>query len=211
MYRSSILLILIYNLGFGQKTEKFSDWKNTVKPNLYKIDVTQNNKVKEAIVTFDLFKKAKNKWIRIQNLSFKKQAQSSLSVTTDEDLNNDGYNDLKISYAQAGRGSNSSEKLFIFNPKLYSFIEIVNSQEYPNLHYNQKRDCINSFSFYGGNSTYFLRMDKNKLKTFARLDYYNDTVTSYHIKNGQDILLKKIPYKTEDAAVFFSDFDPIEE
>ena len=50
-------------------------------------------------------------------------------VTTDEDLNNDGYNDLKISYAQAMRGANEIEKLFVLIQK-QKLTEIINSQEY---------------------------------------------------------------------------------
>ena len=211
MNKVIFLFCIICNFCFSQKNEYFSDSKNTIKPKKYKINISQINNKNESIVNFELFRKSGAKWIKIQTGNFKKQANFSLNVTTDEDLNNDGYNDLKISYAQAARGANEIEILFIFNPKTQELIEIINSQDYPNLHYNSKRNCINSYMFYGGNSTYFLNIKENKLDSFARVEFYNDTVYSYKIKNGKEILLKKKEYKSDEGAVFFSNFEPIEE
>ena len=208
MYR--ILFLLIFNIYFGQKNEYFSDSKTVIKANQYKIEITQNNKSKKPIVYFNLYRKSSNKWLKIQSGNFMKEL-NNLYVTTDEDVNNDGYNDVKISFAQAARGANEIEKLFIFNPKLQKLIEIVNSQEYPNLHYNSKRNCINSYMFSGSNTTLFFNLRNNKLENFARVEFYNDSVYSYKIRNNQEILLKKKAYQSSDAATFFSDFDPITE
>ncbi|MDE5481865.1 hypothetical protein KRE28_08550 [Elizabethkingia meningoseptica] len=65
--------------------------------------------------------------------------------------------------------------------------------------------------FYGGNTTLFLRIHKNKLEEFGKVEFSNDSIYSYKIKNGREILLIKKPYQSDDAAVFFSNFDPIEE
>lgn len=198
-------------IGLSQNTEHFSDSKTVIKPNRYKLNVSQKNNKDESIVSYELFKKTREKWTKLQTGNFKKQANFGLYVSTDEDLNNDGYNDVKISFAPAGRGANEINKLLIFNPKTQKLIEIVNSQDYPNLHYNAKRNCVNSYSFSGGNSTYFLKINNNRLQEFARVEFYNDSVSSYKIKNKEEILLKKKPYESSDAAVFFSDYDPIEE
>lgn len=205
------ILLFISGFSFGQKTEFFSDSKTVIKPGKYKINITQRNNKTKSVVNFDLFRKSGNKWSKIQNGSFKKPSDLPLSVTTDEDLNNDGYNDLKIFYAQAARGANEIEKLLIFNPKTQKLVEIINSQEYPNLHYNAKRNCITSYMFYGGNATYFLHIKQNRLEGFGKVEFSNDSIYSYRIKNKQEVLLKKQAYKSNDGAVFFSNFDPVEE
>ncbi|WP_411898044.1 XAC2610-related protein [Elizabethkingia occulta] len=205
------ILLFISGFSFGQKTEYFSDSKTLIKPGKYKINITQKNNKNKSVVSFDLYRKSGNKWSKIQNGSFEKQADFSLSVTTDEDLNNDGYNDLKISYAQAARGANEIEKLLIFSPKTQKLTEIINSQQYPNLHYNAKRNCITSYMFYGGNATYFLHLKQNKLEGFGKVEFSNDSIYSYKIRNKQEFLLKKQAYKSNDGAVFFSNFDPVEE
>ena len=210
---NKILLIfcLIFNFCYSQKKEYFFDSKSISKTNKYKIKISQKNSRNESIVNYELFKKLANKWTKIQKGNFKKQTDIGLFVTVDEDLNNDGYNDLKISYAQAARGANEIEKLFIFNPLTQRLVEIINSQNYPNLHYNKKRNCINSYTFYSGNSTYFLNIKENRLENFARVDFYNDSVYSYKIKNGKETLLEKREYKSNDEGIFFSNFEPIEE
>ena len=211
MKKILFLCCFISQICLSQNTEHFSDSKTVIKPNRYKLNVSQKNNKDESIVSYELFKKTGEKWTKLQTGNFKKQANFGLYVSTDEDLNNDGYNDVKISFAQAGRGPNEINKLLIFNPKTQKLIEIVNSQDYPNLHYNSKRNCVNSYSFSGGNSTYFLKINNNRLQEFARVEFYNDSVSSYKIKNKEEILLKKKPYESSDAAVFFSDYDPIEE
>ncbi|WP_278551166.1 XAC2610-related protein [Elizabethkingia bruuniana] len=211
MNKIIIILLFISGFSFGQNTEFFSDSKTVIKPGKYKINVTQKSSKSESVVVFNLFRKSGNKWSIIQSGSFRKQTDFPLFVTTNEDLNNDGYNDLKISYAQAARGANEIEKLFIFNPKTEKLTEIINSQEYPNLHYNARRNCITSYMFYGGNATYFLHIKQNRLEGFGKVEFSNDSIYSYKIKNKKEILLKKEAYKSNDGAVFFSNFDPVEE
>lgn len=211
MNRIIIILLFIFSFSFGQNTEFFSNSKTLIKPRKYTINITQKSSKAGSVVVFNLFRKSGNKWSIIQSGSFKKQTDFPLFVTTDEDLNNDGYNDLKISYAQAARGANEIEKLFIFNPKTQKLTEILNSQEYPNLHYNARRNCITSYMFYGGNATYFLHIKQNKLEGFGKVEFSNDSIYSYKIKNKKEILLKKEAYKSNDGAVFFSNFDPVEE
>lgn len=211
MNRIIIILLFISGFSFGQNTEFFSDSKTLIKPGKYKINITQKNNKTESVISFNLLRKSGNNWSKIQSGSFKKQTDFPLLVTTDEDLNNDGYNDLKISYAQAARGANEIEKLFVFNQKKQKLTEIINSQEYPNLHYNARRNCITSYMFYGGNATYFLNIKQNKLEGFGKVEFSNDSIYCYKIKNKKEILLKKVAYKSNDGAVFFSNFDPVEE
>ena len=195
----------------AQNVVRFSDSQTFVKAGRYKINVVQKNSADFSTVYFKMYKKSKSSWIKIQDGNFRKESSFRLAVDTSEDLNNDGYGDLKISYAQAGRGSNSIEKVLMFDPRKQQLVEILNSQDYPNLHYNPDRNCLNSYAFYGGTSTYFLKIKKNRLEEFGRVNYSNDTVQSFKIINGKEILLQKRSYKSADAAVFFSDFDPLKE
>ena len=195
----------------AQNVQRFSDSQTFVKAGRYKINVVQKNSAEFSTVYFMMYKKSKSSWIKIQEGNFRKESSFPLTVDTSEDLNNDGYGDLKISFAQAVRGSNSIEKVLMFDPRKQQLVEILNSQEYPNLHYNQSRNCLSSYAFYGGTSTYFLKIKKNMLEEFGRVDYSNDTVQSFRIINGKEILLQKRSYKSTDAAVFFSDFDPLKE
>lgn len=195
----------------AQNVQRFSDSQTFVKAGRYKINVVQKNSAEFSTVYFKMYKKSKSSWIKIQDGNFRKESSFRLTVDTSEDLNNDGYGDLKISYAQAGRGSNSIEKVLMFDPRKQQLVEILNSQGYPNLHYNPDRNCLNSYAFYGGTSTYFLKIKKNRLEEYGRVDYSNDTVQSFKIINGKEILLQKRFYKSTDAAVFFSDFDPLKE
>lgn len=208
-----VVILIVFGLTnlSAQNVQRFSDSQTFVKAGRYKINVVQKNSEEFSTVYFKMYKKSKSSWIKIQDGNFRKESSFPLSVDTSEDLNNDGYGDVKISYAQAGRGSNSIEKVFMFDPRKQQLVEIINSQEYPNLHYNPGRNCLNSYAFYGGTSTYFLKIKKNRLEEFGRVDYANDTVQSFKIINDKEILLQKRPYKSTDAAVFFSDFDPLKE
>ncbi|WP_409456544.1 hypothetical protein [Soonwooa sp.] len=60
-----------------------------------------------------------------------------------------------MSFAQAARGANEINRLFVFYPKSQKLIDEENSANYPNLHYNEKRDCVTSDIFYDGSATYF--------------------------------------------------------
>ncbi|MHC6200284.1 XAC2610-related protein [Elizabethkingia miricola] len=182
MNRIIIILLFIFSFSFGQNTEFFSDSKTLIKPRKYKINITQKSSKAGSVVVFNLFRKSGNKWSIIQSGSFKKQTDFPLFVTTDEDLNNDGYNDLKISYAQAARGANEIEKLFIFNPKTQKLTEILNSQEYPNLHYNARRNCITSYMFYGGNATTSCILNKTNWRVLVKLNFLMTVYTAIKLK-----------------------------
>ncbi len=79
MYK--LLFLLIFNICFSQKNEYFSDSKTVIKANQYKINITQNNKNKQPVVNFILYKKSAKKWIQIQSGNFRKE-ESNLYVTT---------------------------------------------------------------------------------------------------------------------------------
>ncbi len=207
-----VLFFVGVHLDFAQVRSSHTESMlidDVIKKGEYRLKIKQQRFDEKAVVMFKLYQKTKvGFWKNIQTTTFEK-GDIGLTVDDSEDLNNDGYRDLKISCAAAGRGANSLEVLFIFNPKNEKLEKIVNSCEYPNLHYNEVKNCVVSYSFYGGSSTHFLRLVGNRLKEIGRVDWDTEFATSYRITDGNEILLKKIPYKSEDAAVFFDDFDPI--
>ena len=212
-WKALIILMALFSLlqCIGTKSEVYSLEDFVGKDGKFKIEVIQKNSNKTVIVTFRLCKKMNDQWKIIQTGSFEKD-NFSLNLDTSEDLNNDGYNDAKISFAAAGRGSNSLEKLLIFDSEKEQLKEIKNSQEYPNLHYNPTRDCINSYAFSGGNTTYFLKIENDHLTETAHVYYANDTAKVYRKINGENLLILKKFYDSDNnAAVFFSDYDPLEE
>ena len=89
------------------------------------------------------------------------------------------------------RGEPMKLKNSLFLIQKQKLTEIINSQEYPNLHYNARRNCITSYMFYGGNVTYFLNIKQDKLEGFGKVEFSNDSIYSYKIKSKQEILLKR--------------------
>lgn len=188
---------------------RFNNIDDVIKKGKYRLRIKfgKNN----PSVTFKLFEKNDaGKWKLLQTENLQRENPLFETLDTSEDLNNDGFRDIKIGWANAGRGSNSLEKLFIFDPDQKKLVNIINSQDYPNLHYNKVRNCITAYAFYGENTTYFLDIKANKLEEIGRVDWDGEFATSYRIENGNEILLRKIPYKSDEATVFFDDFDPIE-
>lgn len=203
----SLLFSLMFGYVFAQNTETFSDAKTVIKNGKYKLTATQTNQKNSAIVVFRLSEKVRNKWILRQKDQFQKD-NYFLDVTTDEDLNNDDYKDVKFSYTQAARGSNEVTMLYLFNPKTKKLEKISNSPDYPNLHYNPRRKCIMSYMFYGGTSSIFLHLKDKKLVKFANVDVEGDSVKSYRVLNGKNILLHSQDAK-QDEVETFDDYDPI--
>ena len=83
------------------------------------------------------------------------------------DFNNDGLNDMTYISAVAARGANEVRRLFIYNKSNDRLMMIENSDDYPNLRYNKRLNCLDAFLVYGGCSTVFLRIEGDSLKEFA--------------------------------------------
>ncbi|TDW51451.1 hypothetical protein EV144_101126 [Flavobacterium sp. 270] len=199
----------------GQKTdaviEIFEDSTKIAQKGSYKIKIIQETIDTTTNVKFELFEKLKNNWKKVQSYALHKDASIPL-LTEIEDFNNDGYNDFTIHYSTAARGANDIRKLFIFAKKENKFIEIKNSDYYSNLSFNKKLNCINSLEVYRGTTTGFFRIKKDSLVEFARVDFIDDTVHSYLIKNGKEIKLESKLYDGDnDEMISFINYKPIEE
>ncbi|MBE8724719.1 XAC2610-related protein [Flavobacterium hungaricum] len=192
-------------------TETFADSTKIAFPGKYKIEITQTEVDTLITVYFKLFQKADNKWKLIQNDALRKESEIPL-LTEIKDFNNDGLNDFTIHYDAAARGANDIRKLFIFSKKENQFIEIKNSDNYPNLAYNEKLNCIDALSVYAGSTTTFLKLSKNTLTEFARVDIMDGQVESFVIKNNKETKIYSGAYTgSSDEMIRFSNYNPLEE
>ncbi|KAF2513868.1 XAC2610-related protein [Flavobacterium foetidum] len=192
-------------------TETFVDSSTIAAKGKYKIEITQNTTDTITKVSIQLFQKQNRRWKSIQNYTLNKE--SDIPMLPDiEDFNNDGLNDFTIHYATAARGSNDVRKLFIFSKKENKFVEIKNSDNYPNLEYNKKLNCIDALSVYGGSTTSFLKLTKDSLTEFAKVNFMDGDVESFIIRNNKEIKLYSGKYQgSNDYLVRFSNYNPIEE
>ncbi|SCY41755.1 hypothetical protein SAMN02927916_1995 [Flavobacterium anhuiense] len=193
------------------ESETFIDSIKIAESRKYKIEITQSTIDTITNVSFNLFVKKNDKWNKIQNYSIKKESDVPL-ITEIKDFNNDGLNDFTIHYSTAGRGANDIRKLFVFSKKHEKFIEIKNSDLYPNLQYNNKLNCIDALSVYSGSTTTFLKLKADQLVEFARVDVIDGNVDIYLIKNNKQIRLRSETYTgSNDEMIRFVNYDPLEE
>ena len=194
----------------GILSEKFIDSLNIAESSNFKLEISQYIIDDSVSVYFKLFQKKDAKWKLCQDYDISKCCDIPL-LTEIQDFNNDGFNDFTIHYSTAARGANDIRKLFIFDSKRNKYVMIKNSDDYPNLSYNKKLNCINALSVYGGTTTHFLRLENDSLSEFAHVDYFDGKVSSYKIINGKSVLLQEIDYNNEDdAMISFTNYDPIE-
>lgn len=160
-------------------------------------------------VVLHFFERRKGKWIQKQYFKFHKDGILDCDPSV-EDLNNDGFNDFSYRSAAAARSANEIRKLFIFNHKTGTFIYIKNSEEYPNIKYNEKLKCLDAFSVYAGTTSSFLKINKDSLKEFAAVDLFDNTITVREINDSgvEKIICKD---KAEDCCyIRYKNFQPLE-
>ncbi|MBO9584623.1 MAG: hypothetical protein J7574_10745 [Flavobacterium sp.] len=193
------------------KNETFVDSIKIAEAKKYKIEISQTTIDSITNVSFSLFLKKNGKWNKIQNYSLKKESDIPL-LTEIKDFNNDGLNDFTIHYSTAGRGANDLRKLFVFSKKQDKFIEIKNSDLYPNIQYNKRLNCIDALSVYAGTTTTFLKLRNDQLVEFARVDILDGNIDVYRIENNEEIKLRSEAYSgTNDEMIRFANYDPLEE
>lgn len=152
--------------------------------------------------------KAGNKWIEKQHFKWRKDGVTSCEPQF-TDFNNDGYTDFTYISAIAARGANEIRTLFIYDPKSEILRRMKNSEEYPNLQYNAKLDCIDAFAVYGGTTSYFLKIEKDSLYPFARVDLFDGYREIYKMdKYAKEKLIKREPFET--SYLRYKNFSPLE-
>ena len=127
-----------------------------------------------------------------------------------DDYNNDDYLDLKVKTGEAMRGSNDVSSIFLYNPSGDSLVYLKNSENYPNLRYNEKLDCIDAWAIYGGSCTTFLKVQGDSLVERASIEVNDGELTMWLFKSNGD--LKRIERKPTGLHYLtrFNNYRPIE-
>jgi hypothetical protein len=177
--------------------------------NKTKIEFTRVNYPDSSKVYLKLFRKENRKWIQTQILSVETSALQELGPTF-KDFNNDGFNDILISTGTAARGANEIQTLFIFKPKTMELLWIRNSEQFPNLDYNSKLNCVDALIFTGGLTTLFLKIKKDSLIKFAEVDQRDERiVVTITDTKGITKEIKNIPNIGFSDMARFKSYDPL--
>ncbi|MBP1165928.1 hypothetical protein JOE44_002812 [Chryseobacterium sp. PvR013] len=168
------------------------------------------------------FYKSEKKWVKgektdidiwrlTNSFKFDKDGVTGLDVQIG-DFNNDGFNDITYQSAIAGRGGNIVMTLFVYNPENKNFIHIKNSDDYPNLSFNSKLNCINSVILTGSTTTAFLKIKKDSLDEFARVDVSDKILVEEKDSAGKFIIIEEKPFKGNDEDFYktFRNYKPLE-
>ncbi len=126
------------------------------------------------------------------------------------DFTNDGCGDLTYVSERAARGGNEIRSLWIYDSDADNLRYIRNSSDYPNLSYNEKLDCVDSYAVYGGSTTYFLRIQEDSLFCFADVTLYDKerTISVYNDQGKETFLLNDTLGNRELVHLRFCDYEP---
>ncbi|MCP1298666.1 hypothetical protein NK356_05775 [Chryseobacterium sp. S0630] len=203
--------------------EKFVDSVNVGRKGKAKVEFEKFRHVKNGDVFVTLnFYDLKEVWVESKgskfhtwelknSFKFDKDGISDMDVQIG-DFNNDGFNDITYQSAIAGRGGNVVMTLFVYDPGNKDFIHIKNSESYPNLTYNAKLDCINSLILTGSTTTVFLKIKKDSLHEFARVDVSDKIIVEEKDSTGKFKIIEEKPFKgnDEDFYKIFKNYKPLE-
>lgn len=150
-------------------------------------------------------------WVETDGFNFAKDGITGINPEV-SDFNNDGFNDFTYQSGAAGRGGNEIRKLFIYNPKTKKYFYIKNSENFPNLSYNSKLNCINSFILTGSTTTVFLKIQKDSLYDFAKVDVTDKILVRERDSSGNFKILeeKKFVGNDDDFYSGYSNYIPLE-
>lgn len=199
----------IENLIVSDTLEHFSDStsfgiKAENRIDIYKIATNSN-----IFIRTYLFKKMENNWILNDSLIIEGDLINNLNAEI-SDFNNDKLNDITFTSGTAARGGNNVQTLILYSKESDKLKWIKNSENFPNLMYNKKLDCIDAFILTGGQTTYFLKIKNDSLKEFANVDQRDNRIVSEILnKNGKWQEIENIKEKFSGFDRFIN-FDPIE-
>lgn len=195
--------------------ESYSDVLKIGRPRRNKVELTivENNGSttdwkpdKLAIIKF--FSLAENAtWTIRQTLQLPSHAIGDADPQF-ADFNGDGLKDLTFVSETAARGANQIRTLLIYDKTLDSLVHIQNSGDYPNLRYNRKLHCIDSWMFHGATTTVFLKLENDRLREFASVDTGLELVVTATDKSGKETELRREKMRDDDIYTRYSTFDP---
>lgn len=173
---------------FVQLEEFFVDSLNIGRKNLNKVEVFQFRTMDSTYVEIKFHTKQTNKWVLGQTFHFLKDGITT-SSTKVSDFNNDGLCDMTVQSSIALNGANEIRRLFIYDKSTDKLIEMKNSENYPNMLYNEDLNCIDAFLVYGGSSTVFLQISGDSLREFASVEAMDGVTVREIGQNGKEKII----------------------
>ncbi|MNE33169.1 hypothetical protein D3C80_1268210 [compost metagenome] len=165
--------------------------------------------LEDDFVIVKFFTKESTSWLKTNTYLYECTSSRDLDPHF-SDFNNDGYNDITFISLIAARGGNEVRRLFIYDKKGDQLISILNSEDYPNMQYNEELDCIDAFLLHGGSSTVFAKIKGDSLKTFARVDNDNyRTVSEISESDNRKIISKDTIINEGDVFTRYKNYKPL--
>lgn len=190
----------IENLIVSDTLEHFSDSTNFGKKTKNRIDIYKIGTNLNTFIKIYLFKKNENNWTLNDSLIIEGDIINNLNAEI-SDFNNDKLNDIIFTSGTAARGGNNIQTLILYSEESDKFKWIKNTENFPNLKYNKKLDCIDAFIMTGGQTTSFLKITNDSLKEFANVDQRDGRIIVEILDNNGKW------QETENIEEKFSGFD----
>lgn len=191
--------------------EHFMDERRIGHRGKNKIEIRCFNRGRKRLAEITFYSRSEfGAWFERQSFRFEKDDLLGCDPVV-EDFNNDGLRDFTYRSAVAARGANEVRRLFIYDKEKDELVHINNSQEYPNLAYNKKLNCIDSFMIHGASSTVFLRIEGDTLKEFASVGTGLERVVTVTDQFGEERVIsreKMNPDNYEEIYRRFSTYSP---
>ncbi|MBK9557489.1 MAG: hypothetical protein IPO47_17060 [Bacteroidetes bacterium] len=193
--------------------ETFVDSLNIGVKGKCKIELIKHGVYDDIFVVIKFYIKGSNTtkdaehWMNTNTYSYETTAMMGFEPVV-SDYNNDNFNDITFISGTAARGANEVRRLFIYDNQNKNLVSIVNSEDYPNMLYNKKLDCIDAFLVSGGCSTVFLNIKGDSLKMFASVELSDGLTVKTYDKNGNEKIIKED--KTNKAGyIRYQNFNPL--
>jgi len=189
--------------------EIFTDSTNIGEKGKSKIEIIKHRVFENTYVIVKFYTKGPSYWY-IQNTYFY-ECDALLDLEPNiSDFDNDKYNDITFISSTAARSANEVRRLFIYNSEKKELISIVNSEDFPNMLYNEELDCIDAFLVHGGSTTVFAKIKGDSLIEFAGVD--NSDYRQVYIidRKGEKKYIKRDKI-TDDIGVYvrYKNYKPL--
>ena len=159
-----------------------------------------------AIIKFYSLNTSKE-WVLKQTIEVESHALMNAQPMI-EDFNNDKLKDVTFISNTAARGANEVRTLLIYDKIKDVLILIKNSEDYPNLAYNNILNCIDAWLFHGATTTVFLKLEDNLLREFASVETGAERVVTLTDINGKTQIIRREKMAEDDIYTRYRSFNP---
>ena len=189
--------------------EVFSDSLQVGRKKLNKFELRRYASGDSNYVVIRFSSKITDKWVVRNEFHFSKDPVADCDPNV-SDFNNDGLNDITYVSAVAARGANEVRTLFIYNRKKDNLIYVKNSDQFPNMLYNEELNCIDAFLVSGCKTTVFLKLEADSLRQVASVDQCDSiTVKTYDKRGLEKTILKK--EANQGDGIRYKNYNPLKE